>query len=399
VIAFGVTYSEIAALMKAGGGQGGVSGIAGNLKVGPQWQVTLDDARRLAAVYGWTLVSDEVMPLGGAVNGVAHIHSSTGDLVIRVHRPWTDPARLAAVHAVQDRLRTRGIPVPPVVRTGGGETFVTIPGDPVGPSGTEHDRLVEVVHAVDAEDVKESRERADIVISVLAPLHGALATIDPSGVPQPAYAAHVDVSEALVWVDETDVAFAACAGHPGFRRAATVRGAARHLIERIRMDRLALNAGLPRQLVHGDPGFGNVLVRGDHAVAVLDFDFMAERPRIFDLAYALYHALVRMRPRYQAGALSTEEYHWLVGRVASYDAVTHLPLTEAELNALTLEMAMVGLFQAVEAGHVADDSPRAIGQTLSIEPHMSLITWMVEHAAVLAERMAGACSSRERTRR
>lgn len=364
--------------MEAGRGRGGDSGIVGDLKVGPQWRVTLADARRIAAVYGWSLISDEVMPLGGTVNGVARIHSSIGDLVIRVHRPWTGPARLAAVHAVQERLRTRGIPIPPVVRTTAGETFVTIPGDPVGRSGAEHERLVEVSQAVDADGDKDSRERADIVISVLAPLHRALATIDPTGVPAPAYAAHVDVSEALVWLDETDVAFAACGSHPGFRRASTVRGTTRQLVERIQADRL---------------------VRGDRAVAILDFDFMAERPRVFDLAYALYHALTRMRPQDRTGALSTEEYHWLVGRVASYDAATHLPLTGAELNALPLEMAMAGLFQAVEAGHIADDPPRAIGQTLSIDRHLSLIAWMVDHAAVLAERMAGACSGGGRTSR
>lgn len=394
MIAFPATYLylETATHLEAGRGRGGDSRIVGDLKVGPQRRVSLDDARWLATAYGWTLVSDDVMPLGGAVNGVVRIHSSIGDLVIRVHRPWTDPVRLAAVHAVQDRLRTRGIPIPSVIRAAGGETFVTISGNPIGRSGTEHDRLVEVLQTVDADGDTTSRERADIILSTLAPLHRALATIDPTSVPQPAYAAHVDVSEALVWLDDTDAAFAACGNQPGFRRASTVRGAARLLIERIRMDRLALDAELPRQLVHGDFGFGNVLVRGDRVVAIVDFDFMAERPRVFDLAYALYHAITRMRHQDQTGPLRTEEYRWLVGRVTSYDAATHLPLTGAELNALPLEMAMVGLFQAVEAGHVADDPLRAIGQTLSIDWHLSLIAWMVDHAAVVAERMAVACS-------
>lgn len=390
---------ESAILMEAGKDREGNSRIRGGLKVGPQWSVSLDDARWLAATHGWSLVSDEVMPLGGAVNGVARMHSSIGDLVIRVHRSWTSPARLAAVHVVQERLRAGGIPIPPVVRTAAGETFVTMPGDRSGRSGSEHDRLVEVLRAVDADSVQESRERADVVLSTLAPLHRALATIDPAGMLQPAYAAHVDVPEALVWLDETDAAFVTCAGLPDFRRAAAVRGVARQLIERIRMDRLALDAELPRQLVHGDFGFGNVLVRGDRVVAVLDFDFMAGRPRVFDLAYALYHALTRMRPLDQTGVLSDEELHWLAGRVASYDAVTHLPLTGAELKALPLEMAMVSLFQAVEAGHIADDAERVIGQTLSINRHLPPIAWLVEHASLFAECIADVRSGARRTGR
>lgn len=350
--------------------------ILDDLKAGPQWRVTLADARSLADAYGWTLTSDEVTSLGGAVNGVARIRTDIGDLIVRVHRPWTAPARLTAVHAVQGQLRALGIPIPPVVVTSAGQTFVTIHGDPSGSPGAEHDRLVECTRFVAADPAVETRDHADHALSMLAPLHNALVTVDPASVPQPAYAAHADVLEALAWLDETDTVFAACAGHPDFPRASAVRRSTHELIERIHNDRIALEPRLPAHLVHGDLGFGNVLVRGSRVVAVLDFDFMAKRPRIFDLAYALYHALTRLRPRQHTGALASDELVWLTGYVAAYTRATHQPLTGPELDALPHEMAMVGLYQAVEAGYVAEDPPRAIAQTLSIERHLPLIAWL-----------------------
>lgn len=360
-----------------------------DLKIGPQWRVTLADARWLADAYGWNPISDEVTPLGGAVNGVARIRTGIGDLVVRVHRPWTASARLTAVHAVQDQLRTLGIPIPSVVATSAGGIFVTIPGDPSGTAGAEHERLVEVTRFVPADPGKETRNHADVVLSMLASLHNALATVDPASVPRPAYAAHVDVLEALAWLGDTDSAFATCANHPCFIRAKTVRETARALIGRIRTDRLALESQLPRQLIHGDLGFGNVLARHGKVVAVLDFDFMAQRPRIFDLAYALYHAVTRLRSRQHTGSLAEDELSWVAGHVAAYSRAVRQQLTGSELDALPHEMAMVGLFQAVEAGFVVDDPPRAIAQTLSIERHLALIAWL----AGAPDELARACRS------
>lgn len=360
-----------------------------DVKIGPQWRVTLADARWLADAYGWNPISDEVTPLGGAINGVARIQTDIGDLVVRVHRPWTAPGRLAAVHAVQDGLRTIGVPIPSVVTTSAGQTFVTIPGDPFGPPGAEHDRLVEVTEAVAADPSAVTWEHAELAFSMLAPLHNALATIDPASVPQPTYAAHVDVLEVIAWLDETDAAFATCSGHPDFLRANTVRGTTRELIERMRQDRTALEPHLPRQLVHGDLGFGNVLVRAGRVVAVLDFDFMAERPRIFDLAYSLYHALTRLRSRHRTGVLAEDELSWLAGHVAAYSRAAHRPLTGPELDALPFEMVMVGLYQVAEAGFVADDPPRAIAQTFSIEHHLPLIGWL----AAAPDELTSVCHS------
>lgn len=53
---------------------------------------------------------------------------------------------------------------------------------------------------------------------------------------------------------------------------------------------------LPRQLVHGDFWDNNVRFRDLDIVAVLDLDFMEERPRIDDLALTLYYVTQRSVP-------------------------------------------------------------------------------------------------------
>jgi len=83
-----------------------------NLTVGPQWVLSPDDIRAIAADYGLTMVAADVSVLSGAVNGVVRVVSSRGPVVIRVHRPWTRPDRLAAIHGLRqewdDRSGRRG---------------------------------------------------------------------------------------------------------------------------------------------------------------------------------------------------------------------------------------------------------------------------------------------------
>jgi homoserine kinase type II len=47
-----------------------------------------------------------------------------------------------------------------------------------------------------------------------------------------------------------------------------------------------------RQIVHGDFWDNNVLFDGEQIAAVLDFEFMAERPRVDDLALTIYFYLL-----------------------------------------------------------------------------------------------------------
>lgn len=356
---------------------------------GPRWEISPADLRFVASAYGWTIPEQPIAPFEGAVNGVARIATSIGDVVVRVHRPWTTPRRLEAVHAIQDRLRVRGVPVPHVHRASDGRTWAGILGVPGAAPPLSYDRLVEVSEYIPSDPDRYSRARAERTLGVLPALHAALATVDLP-LPEPDYSAHADASMARAMLDETDGAFARCRGHAGFDAAAGVRRRTRAVVERIGDIRAGASLRLPRQIVHGDLKYGNVLTRGEDVVGIIDFDFMAVRTRIFDLAYALYHCLTLLRMERDVGGPDEDEGDWLVGRVAAYAARTHRPLTGDELGALPHEMALVGLYQAVEAGYVADEPLRAIAQTLFIARHLGFIEWLVVNAVPLRDRFGAA---------
>lgn len=348
----------------------------------------------VARAYGWRIPDQPIVPFEGAVNAAARIATSGGDVVVRVHRPWTTPQRLQAVHAVQDRIRELGIPVPHVLPATDGRTWSVIPGDSATGPPRAYGRLVEVSEYIPSDPDRYSRARAERTLGVLPALHAALATIDLATLPEPDYCAFADAPLARAMLDETDGAFAHLRGHGGFEAAMDVRHRTRALVERIAGCRERDPLDLPRQIVHGDVKYGNVLTLGLDVVldvvGVIDFDFMAVRTRIFDLAYALYHCLTLLRTEGDGGGPNEDEHAWLVRRVAAYAARTHLPLTDGELARLPHEMALVGLYQAVEAGYVADEPLRAIAQTLFIARHLGFIEWLVVNAVPLRDRFGAA---------
>lgn len=355
------------------------------LKVGPRWRVTLDDVRDIAAAYGWTIPDQDIEPLGGAVNGVARIRTSRADVVVRVHRPWTTGERLDAVHAVQDDLRNHSIPIPRTLKTRAGASWVQLSVD-IG----QLPRLVEATGFVESDPGEISRERSDIAIAMLARLHEAMATISPGSVPEPAYSAFADPPTAISMLDETAPDFPLAADVPGYEVAVAVRERSRKVLGAILEQWMVLQPDLPRQLVHGDLQFGNILVRDTRVIGVLDFDYTAERCRVFDVAYSLYHGLTRLRNAAAQGSLTNAECEMLADQAALYDSRTHHPLTTKEMVALPFEMASVGLYSAVEAGYLIRDNDLdgAIAQTRSIERHLSLIEGLVERAAAIAEALS-----------
>jgi len=99
---------------------------------------------------------------------------------------------------------------------------------------------------------------------------------------------YANLATALRVLDETREAFAAHAGEEGYEEAAATRAATTVLLTHLAREPTAYEGRLPRSLVHGDDGGENVLLRTSKVVAICDFDYMAERERIFDLAYMVY---------------------------------------------------------------------------------------------------------------
>jgi homoserine kinase type II len=109
-------------------------------------------------------------------------------------------------------------------------------------------------------------------------------------------------------------------------------------------------ADLPRQLVHGDYWDNNVLLRGNQPVLVGDFDFMAERLRIDDLALTLFFTTDLLND-----PLDIPEWRRLVALVARYDEGPTNPLTTTERAALPIAVARQPLWSiAVWAAQLDD---------------------------------------------
>lgn len=100
---------------------------------------------------------------------------------------------------------------------------------------------------------------------------------------------------------------------------------------------------LPRQLTHGDYGGGNILFRQEHIVAILDFDFLRVRERVYELAYSLYWWLWKL------GKL-TDIAFWphVKELLDTYNQAVQSPLSVKEMQSISVMMICVPLYWIAE---------------------------------------------------
>lgn len=245
-----------------------------------------------------------------------------GAVVVRVHRGWMSEQRLAAEQAARIALARVGLPtVPPMTDAAGCSVHTLTSG-----------RLVEMERFVrSTARMKTPRLLVD-GFALLARVHDALADaslpLDAHTVP---WSNHIDAHEA---------AAATRGGADRIRQwnKPDLAYFADQVVEHV--DLVASldsssSAELGSQIVHGDYWDNNVLFDRDRVAAVLDFGFMAERPRFDDLALPIWFYLLEPGHR-----LPTREDRGLLRRmVDAYDAASTRPLSEAERFALPLAIA------------------------------------------------------------
>ncbi len=348
----------------------------------PQWTVLDGDISRIADAYGLIVLGQGAKPLGVAVNGVVRITSDRGDVVFRIHRPWTTMARLEGVHRVQTHLRAHGLPIPNVLTARDGRSWTRL-----------HNRLAEVIAYVEGGAEADTWDQFAASFTMLGRLHTALATLDPGTVPAPGYSSYADPATALAMLAETDEPFRSCANCEGYAEAAALREDARHLWYRIDRERMDYAEHLPSSLIHGDFLGNNVQIGAERVIAILDFDRLAWRERIHDLACSLYCVLGRLhRARPVDEPPSADDLVRLARLVADYEATAHRPLSAAELVALPFEMARVPLYPVAEAGYLAaaGNTMEAIAQTRAAGHHLPRARWLVDNAERLQECLRSA---------
>lgn len=325
----------------------------------------------VADAYGLAIDAPPVR-LGGAVNRLFRVATAGGDVVVRVHRDRVTHQRLAVVHRVQARLREGGLPVPSVLTTRDGASWLEVDG-----------QLVEVLADMGEGHEIDSWADAAATLAELGRFHGVTRGIDAGGLPPPVNPCYATADEALALLARGEAGFRAHAGEPGFGEAAAARASAAVLARRLQVFRRAYEGALPETVIHGDFVGRNVPLAEGRVIAILDFDRLAVRERVWDVAYTLMAALSRLLPDWRARlrhGLGAGDLAAVATLLAGYDAASGWPLTAAERRALPFEMARTPLYPIV----TADADEDAVGEVLRIAPHLPVARWLVDQAEDVA---------------
>ena len=330
----------------------------------------------IGAAYGIAITAPPAR-LGGAVNRVFRVATDRRSVVVRVHRDRVTPVRLAAVHGVQARLREAGLPVPRVLTARDGASWIEVDGC-----------TVEVLADLGMGHEIDTWADAAATFGALGRFHGATRAIDVRSLPPPVNPCYAEPDEALALLARGEAGFGAHAGEPGFGEAAAARANASVLAQRLRASRHSYEGMLPETVIHGDFVGRNVPLAEGRVIAILDFDRLAVRERVWDVAYTLMAALSRLLPDWRAGrggGLGNEDLAAVATLLAGYDAASGWPLTAAERRALPFEMARTPLYPIATAG----DEAGAVGDTLLCAPHLPVATWLVDNAGEVAAAFEG----------
>jgi homoserine kinase type II len=260
--------------------------------------------------------------LGGSWTTNILIAGAGEPVVARLHQGGTSADRLLAEQAARLALADAGIPAVRPLPTPAGRTVVRLAAG----------RLAELEPFVAWDTRMNTGPLVRQGFGILARVHDVLRTTElPTAARTAPHANHIFAADAAAatrlgaqrinsWGDANLARFAAeVVAHVDAVAAAEER----------------LRAGRLTQIVHGDFWDNNVLFNGDDLAAVIDFDFMAERPRIDDLALTAYFWFLEPGK----GVPGAAEARELRSFVDAYDAAAVIPLSPLERLALPLAIA------------------------------------------------------------
>jgi homoserine kinase type II len=243
-------------------------------------------------------------------------------LAARIHRGHTSSARLAAIQAARDAVALAGVPAVGFKTAPDGASFIQLEGG----------RLAELEHYVEWNGQMNTVPLLEQGFAILARVHDALRT---ASIP--------DAGRTVIYANHIYSEEAAAATHRGSERIRSWNDfvlsrfadrVSRH-IDAVDAAEAPLRSGQVPQIVHADFWDNNVLFREGRLVALLDFDFMAERPRIDDLALTVYFYLLDPHRGFPTAA-----DRWQLRRfVDAYDSATSMKLSVEERVALPLAIA------------------------------------------------------------
>lgn len=130
------------------------------------------------------------------------------------------------------------------------------------------------------------------------------------------------------------------------------------------------------RFIHGDVRLGNIVQTVAESPVYLDFGFAANRPRVYDVAYALVFMVWATR-----SGNAPEDFHWgwLASLLAVYQESAGIRLTIQERKALLPMMASVPLYAAALDGYTEDP----VGKLLGRRSFIKLSAWLLAHPDVV----------------
>ena len=189
-----------------------------------------------------------------------------------------------------------------------------------------------------------------------------------------------DISPEQTWtlLDEGEATLGNLSARPDGRtlEAIEICRRAREVLEPMLRDYPRLIGSLPWMTVHGDFHFWNVLYRADQIAAVVDYDFVQERERLFDIAYALQNVVGHLRNVHVSRLRGWADLKWDNCRlwVDHYDEAAPKPLTREERRWLPMEIMRV--FLVGIATSVLQDDP--VELILKHGQDLEMFVWISE---------------------
>jgi Ser/Thr protein kinase RdoA (MazF antagonist) len=267
----------------------------------------------------------QVTDLGGVMS--LNVRLDAAGLVLRVHQPFVSRQRLLALHHVRRSLASRGLVVP-----------------------------------------APTLDSYAWMFGAMGALHRALARFDLA-VPRPLVATYAPPGSLRRWLPVTE---RAVQGDP---EAARVAWLLHSLVRQLRRQWLPARE-LPMHLIHGDVRLSNVCRTVEGRTVYFDLGFLAWRPRIYELAYALAFMLLAL-----SGHRGPESFAWnsVPRLVEEYEAAADVRLTLEEKRALAPYTASVPLYAAALDGFTGDP----VEKLRSRLPFLHLSAWLLAHPTAL----------------
>jgi len=292
--------------------------------------------------------------LGGVMS--LNVRLDAVELVLRVHQPFVSRRRLLAVQEVRRRLINQGLVVPAPVCWNNSTVLRC------------RNRWAEVEEYLPHKRLAPTLDSYAWMFGAMGTLHRVLSQLDLL-VPRPLVATYAPPGSLRRWLPITEMAVQDNPEAVGIARLL------RTLVQQLHAQWLPAT-DLPMQLVHGDVRLSNVCQTADGRTVYFDFGFLAWRPRIHELAYALAFMILALN-----GHLAPESFDWGCTQrlIEEYEATANAGLVQAERRALASYTASIPLYAAALDGFTEDP----VEKLRARQPFLRLSAWLLAHPTAL----------------